>query len=87
MKHIKKIIIAMIIIGLIAGGIFIIRNHMMNENGEVKIQGFCLGICGKNKDGKGAGIGIGASDKGPLILAGPWGDKNNDDNNDHDEEN
>jgi len=87
MEHMKKIIMVMIIIGLIAGAVFMMRHHMMDENGEVKIQNFCLGLCGKDKNGNGVGFGIGASDKGPLIVAGPWGDNNSNDQTNSDDEN
>lgn len=97
MKHIKHI--AMIVIGfaLAAGAAYMLKCHFMkpDTSSEVTIQKFCLGFCGEGKDGKGAGIGIGASDKGPLIIAGPWGSKSenndtskdayNDEDNDSDE--
>lgn len=79
MEHMKKIIMVIVIIGLVASAAFMIRRNMMDENGEVKIQSFCLGLCGKDKNGNGVGFGIGASDKGPLLVAGPWGDNNSSD--------
>lgn len=87
MEHIKKFIMIALVIALAAGAAFIIRRHFSETSDGVKIQNFCLGLCGKDSNGNGMGIGIGASDRGPLIVAGPWGDKKQDNYEDDQEDN
>lgn len=77
MEHMKRFIMIGIVIAVAAAAAFMIKQYFAS-NEEVKIQSFCLGLCGENKDGRGGGIGFGASKRGPLVIAGPWGDNEED---------
>lgn len=74
MKHIKKLIFIVVILGAAAGAFVLFKQYDAKKD-NVEIQKFCLGLCGQDKDGNGAGIGIGASERGPMIGVGPWGSK------------
>ncbi|MBP6870086.1 hypothetical protein KBC04_04340 [Candidatus Babeliales bacterium] len=86
MEHMKRILMIAAVIVIAAVAAFAVKRYFSNEQGEVQIQSFCLGLCGKDKEGNGVGIGIGASERGPMIGAGPWGDKKEYKNKDYNEE-
>lgn len=75
MKHMKHLLMFAGAIA-VAAAAYMAYQHYYSPQDNVKVQGggFCLGLCGKDKEGKGWGIGIGGSDKGPMIGTGPYGD-------------
>lgn len=97
MKHIKHIAMIIIGLGLSAGAAYMLKCHFMkpDTSSEVTIQKFGIGIFGESQNGDGFGIGIGGSDRGPVIGVGPWGSKSenndtskdvyNEEDNDNDE--